>query len=91
MNRPTAPWGQAGYSDIVAAARQDDDLTVEFANGDVVRVAPTRIGITDPEFDVESGEDGRLSVRIVFGDGSTRDVSWMQIRSATATWLTLLG
>ena len=83
MNRPTAPWGQAGYSDIVAAARQDDDLTVEFANGDVVRVAPTRLGITDPEFDVESGEDGRLSVRIVFGDGSTRDVSWMQIRSAT--------
>ncbi len=76
------PWEQAGYSDIVAAARQDNDVGVEFANGDVVRVPAATFGITDPDFGVEAGPDDGLNLRVTLSDGRTVDITWAQIRSS---------
>src|SRR5581483_9757130 len=83
MSSPVlSPWEHAGYSDIVAAARQDRDIAVEFANGDVVRVPAATFGITDPEFDVEPGPDEGLNVRVSTSDGRAIDITWTQIRAA---------
>jgi transcriptional regulator with XRE-family HTH domain/Zn-dependent peptidase ImmA (M78 family) len=81
-SRAPSPWETAGYSDIVAAARQDRDIAVEFANGDVVRVAAATFGINDADFDVELGPDDGLNVRVTTSHGRTIDITWTQIRSA---------
>jgi transcriptional regulator with XRE-family HTH domain/Zn-dependent peptidase ImmA (M78 family) len=81
-NHTPAPWEQVGYSDIVAAARQDRDVAVEFANGDVVRIPAASFGVTDADFDVELGPDEGLNLRLTVSRGRTIDVSWAQIRSA---------
>jgi transcriptional regulator with XRE-family HTH domain/Zn-dependent peptidase ImmA (M78 family) len=75
-------WEQPGYSDVVAAARQGDDVGVEFANGDVVRMPAATFGVTDPDFDVEPGPDDGLNVRVTMSDARIIDLSWTQIRSA---------
>ena len=75
-------WEQSGYSDIVAAARQGDDVGIEFANGDVIRIPAATFGVTDPDFDVEPGPDDGLNVRVTMSDGQIIDLSWAQIRSA---------
>jgi transcriptional regulator with XRE-family HTH domain/Zn-dependent peptidase ImmA (M78 family) len=78
-----APWDEIGYSDIVAAARQDRDVAIEFANGDVVRIPVSALGLAEPEFEVELGLDEGLSLRLTTSDGHAIEVSWTQIRSAS--------
>ena len=42
MSSPVlAPWEQPGYSEIVEIEQVGGDVQVQFANGDVVRVAPS--------------------------------------------------
>ncbi len=75
-----APWRTPGYSDVRVVERVGDDLHVEFANGDVVRVSPTRFGVEgdfEVRFDDESPTIELVTPTVV------RDVSWAQIRSAT--------
>ena len=78
-----ASWDEIGYSDIVAAVRQDRDVAIEFANGDVVRIPASALGIVEPEFEVEPGLDDGLSLRLITSNGRAIEVSWSQIRSAS--------
>ena len=71
-----ASWDEIGYSDIVAAVRQDRDVAVEFANGDVVRIPASALGIVESEFEVEPGLDDGLSLHLIASDGRTIEVSW---------------
>lgn len=81
-NQTPAPWEEDGYSDIVAAARYDGEVAIEFANGDVVRVPAATFGISDPDFEIEPGPDDGLNLRLIGSTGRAVDVSWSQIRSA---------
>ena len=78
-----ASWDEIGYSDIVAAVRQDRDVAIEFANGDVVRIPAAALGIAESEFEVEPGLDDGLSLRLITSNGRAIEVSWSQIRSAS--------
>jgi transcriptional regulator with XRE-family HTH domain/Zn-dependent peptidase ImmA (M78 family) len=82
MSSPAlAPWEQPGYSEIVEIEQVGGDVQVQFANGDVVRVAPSRFGVDDPvtvRFDVDQPSGLTLA-----GESSSRELSWVQIRTAT--------
>jgi len=82
-DQTTHLWEQPGYSDVVAAAREGDDVAVEFANGDVVRVPATAFGVFNSEFTVGPGPDEGLNVHLTMNDDRIIDLSWVQIRSAS--------
>jgi transcriptional regulator with XRE-family HTH domain len=74
------PWNELGYADIVDASIVDDELRVEFDNGDRVAISVGRLGLREPsgvDVDRESG----LGLRVHTVDGPV-DVSWTQIRAA---------
>jgi transcriptional regulator with XRE-family HTH domain len=76
-----ARWEQIGYGDITAARIVAGELEVEFANGDLVRIPLTSLGIPPLLHSSVTVEDG-LAVR--FGEGDKAiDISWVTIRSAT--------
>lgn len=75
-------WEQQGYSDIVSAARSGGGVEVAFANGDVVTVSSSLLGVTGDDFDVEHDGDDATRVRVVSEDGH-RDVDWTAIRVAS--------
>jgi len=75
------PWEERGYADIVGASIGDDELRVEFANGDLVVIPVGRLGLSGPS-GVDVDREDRLRVRVDTGEGSV-DVSWTQIRAAS--------
>lgn len=76
-----APWRMPGYSDIRSADRIGMDLQIEFEDGDVVRVPSLRFGV-EGEFEVHFDADNSQVVQLIGSDGA-REVSWVQIRTAT--------
>jgi DNA-binding XRE family transcriptional regulator/Zn-dependent peptidase ImmA (M78 family) len=74
-------WSEAGYADIVAAAPIDDDLQVEFANGDVILVSRAALGIPDGLIELQLEHEG-LSLKVTTEDDQETDASWTQIRAA---------
>lgn len=70
-----------GYSDVSVAERVGDELQVEFVNGDVVRVRPTRFGV-EGEFQVHFNAQDSPAV-ILSASGGDREISWIQVRTAT--------
>ena len=59
MTETFAPWRQPGYSDIVSAKPQDgDDIQVEFANGDVVVLQPSALGISGATYETAVADEG---------------------------------
>ena len=75
-----APWLEPGYGDIEAATDRDGLIEVAFANGDVVLVDPSALGVA-----------GGLSVGVAEGGaavavgslGGEREIDWMVVRSAS--------
>jgi|GEM_PF-1539600 len=77
-----SPWVAPGYGDIAAVSKVGGDLEVTFDNGDLIRIAPSVLGVVGPfELDTQPSLDG-ASVRIVTSSG-VRDISWLQLRVAT--------
>lgn len=77
-----SPWAAPGYGDVAAVSKVGDDLEVMFGNGDLIRIAPSVLGVAGAfELDTRPTLDG-ASVRIVTGSGA-RDISWVQMRVAT--------
>lgn len=77
-----SPWAAPGYGDVADVSKVGDDLEVTFGNGDLIRIAPSVLGVTGPfEFDTQPTPD-RASVRVVTNAG-VRDFSWVQLRVAT--------
>lgn len=81
MTESAAPWLEAGYADITAAARSGSDIEVEFANGDVVLVAGSLFGVAG-DFEAEADADEGLSVRVTHPADAATLVTWTQIRAA---------
>ncbi len=78
MSRP--PWEQEGYGDVVAARRRDELLEVTFANGDVVLLEPSPLGLAW-EFEAQPAEGG--AAVIIEAPEGEREVDWMVVRSAS--------
>lgn len=77
-----SPWLAPGYGDITQVAKVGDDLEVTFANGDLVRIDPSILGVAGGfELGADVDLDG-TGVRIATPSG-VRDISWMQLRIAT--------
>jgi transcriptional regulator with XRE-family HTH domain/Zn-dependent peptidase ImmA (M78 family) len=75
-------WTAPGYGDVSDASKVGEDLEVTFGNGDLIRIAPSLLGIKGSfELDLQPGPDN-ASVRILAGT-EVRDVSWVQLRVAT--------
>jgi len=83
MSSRILPWEQLGYSDIVAASRRDDEIRVEFANGDVVDVAAGLLGIAAPEFEVHVHPDDSMAVYVTPRGDEPLEIGWVQIRTAS--------
>src|SRR4051812_36217840 len=75
----SAPWMQPGYGDVESAARHGELIEVVFANGDVVRVDPMALGVTNA-FQVSVAEGGAaVLVTTLAGE---REIDWMVVRAA---------
>jgi len=76
------PWAAPGYGDVTGVSKVGDDLEVTFGNGDLIRIAPSVLGVSGSfELDPQPTLDG-TSVRISTSEGP-RDLSWIRLRSAT--------
>lgn len=73
------PWMEPGYGDVKAAAHCDGLVEVVFANGDIVQLDPTALGVTG-EFIVDMAEGG-AAVLIGTRDGE-REIDWTVVRAA---------
>jgi len=83
MSSQVMPWEQLGYSDIVAASRKDDDLRVEFANGDVIDVPAALLGIAAPDFEVHVDPDDSMAVYVTPRGEEPIEIGWVHIRIAS--------
>lgn len=73
------PWLEPGYGDVEAVTRRDGLVEVGFANGDVVELDATALGVTG-EFTVDIAEGGAaVLVETLTGE---REIDWMVVRSA---------
>lgn len=76
------PWTESGYGDISTAERFGDQVEVGFANGDVVRLAPSLFGVHG-DFSVNlAPDDDGLAIQLASSE-TERTVSWSQLRAAT--------
>lgn len=75
----SAPWMQPGYGDVESAARHGELIEVVFANGDVVRVDPMALCVTNA-FRVSVAEGGAaVLVTTLAGE---REIDWMVVRAS---------
>ena len=74
-------WESAGYSDVVAAEIVGGDLRVGFANGDVVDIALSRLGLSEAT-EVWADPDDVTKVAALVGKEKV-DVDWMKLRAAS--------
>jgi transcriptional regulator with XRE-family HTH domain len=79
----TRPWQQLGYSDIVAAFREGDAISVEFANGDTEVVPAGLLGLPATDFEVTAPTDDSLGIHVTPQGGEPVEIGWMQLRIAS--------
>ena len=77
--RALAPWLQPGYGDVETAARRGDHVEVSFADGDVVSIDASVLGVGG-DFSAAVAEGG-AAILVNTPDGD-REVDWMVVRSA---------
>jgi transcriptional regulator with XRE-family HTH domain len=75
-------WLAPGYSDITSVVKIGGDLEVTFANGDLIRIGLSVLGITDGAAIEVDPVLGGSAVRVTTTSG-VRDISWLQLRVAT--------
>ena len=77
------PWQEPGYGDIVSAlADEEGAVEVSFANGDLLTVSRSRLGLPEGplELAVDPEEPGCVLVRV--SNEPDRELSWITLRSA---------